>query len=414
MAQDWLSAGLSHACEAEPVVMLFALRQRASRFLDDLRLPSAARAEARADRRGPGPDAGAEACIAASLQWLGHAQDCSASRDGGFARHWSWLDGWAPSYPETTGYLIPTLLDQARRRGNDLLRERARRALDWLVSIQMPDGAFAGGTIGQRPVAPVTFNTGQILIGLAAGVREFGGRYEDPMHRAARWLVSVQDEDGAWSRCTSPFALPGAKAYDAHISWGLAEAARVSGEKRYEAAVRRNMEWTVRQQRPNGWFERCCLTDFSRPLTHTIGYALRGLAEGYLLLGERWILEAALRGAHAVLGCLRQDGFLPGRLDAEWRPCVKWACLTGAVQIAAVWFLLAPHSPQPREMQEAACRAAGFVRRTIRTDGPPEIAGGVKGSWPVDGDYGRFQLLNWAAKFAIDAFQMELDTAADA
>ena len=35
--------------------------------------------------------------------------------------------------------------------------------LDWLVSIQMPSGAFQGGTIGESPVVPVTFNTGQIL-----------------------------------------------------------------------------------------------------------------------------------------------------------------------------------------------------------------------------------------------------------
>lgn len=331
--------------------MIASLRRRISRYLDDQHLPAAARAEARADRKGPGRDPGAEACIEAALGWLARAQDCSASRDGGFARHWSWLDGWAASYPETTGYIIPTLLDQARRRSDDRIRERARRALDWLVSIQMPEGAFPGGVAGQQPVAPVAFNTGQILIGLAAGVREFGGQYEDPMHRAARWLVSVQDEDGAWSRCTSPFALPGPKAYDAHISWGLAEAARVSGEKRYEEAVRRNMDWTVRQQRPNGWFERCCLTDASRPLTHTIGYALRGLVEEYALLGERWILDAALRGADAVLGCLRDDGFLPGRLDADWQPCANWACLTGTVQIAAVWFLLARPSPRGRQTQ---------------------------------------------------------------
>jgi hypothetical protein len=390
--------------------MLGGLHRRLSRIATDLRLPAAARAEARADRSGPGPDPGAEVCITAALRWLCRAQDCSASGDGGFSRHWSWLDGWATSYPETTGYILPTLLEQARRRRDEDLRERARRALDWLVSIQMPEGAFQGGVIGQQPLVPVTFNTGQILIGLAAGVREFGRRYEDAMHRAARWLVSIQDESGAWSRSTSPFALPGPKAYDAHICWGLAEAARLSGERRYEEAVRRNMEWTVLQQRPNGWFERCCLTDFHRPLTHTIGYALRGLWEGYALLGEEWIRAAAEKGATALLGCIREDGFLAGRLDADWHPCTKWCCLTGSVQIAAVWFLLAPQSRQGREMLKAARRANSFVRRTIRTDGPPEIAGGVKGSWPVDGEYGRFQLLNWAAKFAIDAFQMDLDS----
>ena len=33
--------------------------------------------------------------------------------------------------------------------------------------------------------------------------------------------------------------------------------------------------------------------------------------------------------------------------------------------------------------------------------------GGIKGSFPVDGDYGRFEYLNWACKFFIDANLLE-------
>ncbi len=125
------------------------------------------------------------------------AQDCSASKDGGVARDYSLLRGWATSYPETTGYIVPTLLEYARRKHDDAVRERARRMLDWLVSIQLPAGGFQGGRIDSVPVVPVTFNTGQILIGLAAGQSSFG-TYEEPLIRAADWLVATQDEDGCW------------------------------------------------------------------------------------------------------------------------------------------------------------------------------------------------------------------------
>ncbi len=40
-------------------------------------------------------------------------------------------------------------------------------------------------------------------------------------------------------------------------------------------------------------------------------------------------------------------------------------------------------------------------------DGPKETRGGVKGSFPVDGDYGTFEYLNWAAKFFIDSNELE-------
>ena len=32
----------------------------------------------------------------------------------------------------------------------------------------------------------------------------------------------------------------------------------------------------------------------------------------------------------------------------------------------------------------------------------------MKGSFPVDGDYGRFEFLNWACKFTVDANVQEL------
>ena len=55
----------------------------------------------------PGVDATIDACIA----WLRRAQEQSATHDGGAAHSFSWLSGWGSSYPETTGYIIPTLID---------------------------------------------------------------------------------------------------------------------------------------------------------------------------------------------------------------------------------------------------------------------------------------------------------------
>jgi hypothetical protein len=71
--------------------------------------------------------------------------------------------------------------------------------------------------------------------------------------------------------------------------------------------------------------------------------------------------------------------------------------------------LLAASLPGDRR---AYFRDAGFagnalVRRTVAYDGPDDLRGGVKGSFPVDGDYVRFQYLNWATKFFIDSNQAE-------
>lgn len=52
---------------------------------------------------------------------------------------------------------------------------------------------FLGSTVGNAVVAPVTSNTGQILLGLAAGVTEFGPTHPTAMLTAADRLVNTQD-----------------------------------------------------------------------------------------------------------------------------------------------------------------------------------------------------------------------------
>ena len=251
-------------------------------------LTAIAKSERAADRRGLlAPDPGPEAVIASCTKWLCVAQDKSASKDGGVARDFCLQNGWATSYPETTGYIIPTMIALARRNGDAALHERARRMLDWCVAIQFEDGGFQGGTIDARPVVPVTFNTGQILIGLAAGAAEYGdARYLDAMHRAAAWLRDSLDEDGCWRKFGTPFAKPGEKAYETHVAWGLFEAERVAPGCGYGAAGLRQVDWALTKQQANGWFASNCLTDAQRPLTHTIGYVLRGVLEGHLLSGR--------------------------------------------------------------------------------------------------------------------------------
>ena len=391
------------------------LPARIVRELQDLtELPPAAKAEKRRDRRGAlNADPGPQRCIDAGLDWLAKAQDRSATADGGVARHYSLVSGWGRSYPETTGYIIPTLLTQQARASKPDSEARARRMLDWLVSIQMPDGGFQGGMIGAVPRVSVTFNTGQILIGLAAGCRHFGGdAYSKSLHRAATFLRDSQDADGCWRRHATPFAAPGDKAYETHVAWGMFEADRVAPGCGYGDSGHRQLAWAMSKQQANGWLAECCLTDPQRPLTHTLGYALRGFVEAQRHRPSDATLGAALKLAEALATRgLREDGFLPGRFAADWTPQAHWSCLTGAVQIAASWLDLYEWTGK-KPLLDAAKRANAFVRRTIAMDPQQEHSyGGVKGSYPVDGDYGRFEYLNWAAKFAIDANVRELEVA---
>jgi hypothetical protein len=380
------------------------------RYLDERRLPDRARRQLQLDRAGlPEHDPGALAVAAAGIEWLKRSQDLSIHRDGGSSRDYSLIKGWASSYPETSGYIIPTLIDYADRTNDQGLEDRARRMLDWLVSIQFPEGGFQGGKVDASPRVPVTFNTGQILLGLAAGVRRFGDAYRPPMNLAAQWLRDSQDADGCWRRFATPFAAPGEKAYESHVSWGLFEAARLEPDRGFGEAGVKQVRWALTQQADNGWFANNCLSSPDEPLTHTIGYVLRGVIEAYRFSGDAAFLAAARRTADALLKVVERDGHIGGRLDKNWRPTVDWACLTGSVQIAACWFLL--HSMTAKgEYLEAAKRVNRFARRTVHLTGDPDVVGGLRGAFPVNGGYGRFEYLNWAAKFCVDSQLMEMAT----
>jgi hypothetical protein len=386
-----------------------AILQRYHAYQAGRDLPEVARLQVELDRQGlPAEDPGCERAIEANLAWICRAQDHSTTSDGGVARHFSLVSGWSASYPETTGYIVPTMLAEAAFQDDPTLRERVQKMLDWLVGIQLPDGGFQGGMVTQKPVVPVTFNTGQILLGLAAGAGLPGGSaYLTAMHRAASWLVATQDDDGCWRRFATPFAAAGEKTYETHVAWGLFEAERVEPGQGYGEAGLKQVRWALTKQQPNGWFRDCCLGDPGRPLTHTLGYALRGILEAYRLSDDPVFLNAGRLTADALIEKIGDDGFLAGRFDHRWRPAVDWSCLTGSVQLAYCWFQLFDWTGDPRYLA-AGQKVSAYVRRTIAIDGPTDQIGAVRGSYPISGDYGRYEYLNWAAKFAIDSFRKEL------
>jgi len=372
-------------------------------------LPPAAKSMHKRDRRGLQPtDPGADLAVRETVGWLERAQDNSISRDGGVARHYSLVSGWASSYPETTGYIVPTMIQCGDLNGSKELLDRAETMLNWLVEIQLPGGGYQGGLIDSTPVVPVIFNTGQILMGLASGVQRFGTEYSDAMIRAADWLVRNQDSDGSWRKHISPFVAPGEKAYHTHVAWGLFQAAEAGNDKTYADAGLKNVQWALSLQTENGWIKHCCLDDNSAPLTHTIGYCLRGIIEAYRATGLEDLLVAIRKTADGVLRNLGEDGFLAGRFDKNWNAVVPWACLTGTVQLAHCWLLMYQITGNFK-YRDGGFLANEYVRRTVDFAGPAEIRGGIRGSFPISGRYGQYEYLDWAAKFFIDSNLLEME-----
>lgn len=353
------------------------------------------------------PEGGDRDHLDALIGWLGRAQDRRdhAPDAGGVSAGWSFEDGWLPSYPETSGYIVETFLAAARVLGREELAARARRIIDWELSIQNPDGSFPGhfGEAGSRPVI---FNTGQIMHGMIAGYVQLGR--DDCLAaavRAGEWLVERQDGDGCWRRSVHN-GIP--HVYNTRTAWALLNTGLIVGERRFVAAAVRNFEWALTQATPSGWFAQNAFRDGEAPFTHTIAYAMRGLLEGGLACGEPRFVAAAAKAARALAQCQREDGWIAGAFADGWRPVGDYACLTGIAQIALNWQRLR-HSGVPGDWQTHIDRAVAFLKRHHRRTGSggPED-GGLAGSFPTWGRYSRFEFPNWAAKFFADLLMMEI------
>ncbi len=340
--------------------------------------------------------------LEAAYAWLCEAQDATA--DDGVAGWYHLVKGWSASYPETTGYLIPTCLTYARVMSQPEARARALRMADWEVEVQLPSGAVRSGVLGTR-FAPAVFNTGQVLFGWTAAYQATRDeRYARAAQRAAEWLRRGQDPDGAWRKDLSPLTSSGVQTYNVRAAWGLAWAGQVLDEPRWIQAARKNSDWALRQQQPNGWFRHNRFTDREIPTLHTIAYALEGLLGMGGLAGDQRYIDAAGLGIERLVDEYTRFGHLRGRYDGHWRGTVSWRCLTGEAQLALVLARLAKHAGRGPTLTRTARALLEDVARTQDLDGPhPETRGGISGSRPVWGGYSSLAYVSWAAKFQIDA-----------
>jgi len=344
---------------------------------------------------------------AAAMDWLCRAQD--ASRDGGVAARYRFSRGWAASYPETTGYIIPTFFNYAALTGEENYRRRAIRMADWLLSVQHENGAFPGHDVSTKS-EPRVFNTGQALLGLVRAFRETGQEaYLQASIRAGDWLVAMQDADGAWNKFAY-YQRP--HTYYTEVDWPLLELFAATQNAAYHAAAVKHLNWVLPHQQPNGWIDRCGFRDDAAPFLHTIAYTIQGLLESGVNLqpqapAENIYVQAARRASEALLHRYEIRGFMAGQFDRDWKGTVTYSCLTGNAQTAVNWLRLYELTGDARFLNGAVKLNDDVKSTQDLKSNNPGIRGGIKGSHPIWGRYIYYGYPNWAAKFFVDALLLE-------
>jgi malonyl-CoA O-methyltransferase len=289
----------------------------------------------------------------------------------------SWIDGhFLPgcgltvsnrnrkSYPEVSGYFIPTLIACGKR-------EMAITIGRWLVSIQNKDGSWSDPG-GQNPY---TFDTGQILKGLLV-LLDRNPEFEDAIRQGCSWLFSRVESTGRVSTPdTSQWRLPENRmvpeAIHLYALEPLAKVGRRWSKPAYMEAVERALDYYVTDAR--------CL-DFTT-LSHFHAYIVEALVD----LGRR--VEAS-RAMIQVNRLQRPNGAVPAYADSGW------VCSTGLFQYAIVWYKLGDVKRADIAF-DYACRLQNK-------------SGGFYGGYGWGVNYFQREEISWAVKYFLDAFHWKV------
>ncbi len=349
--------------------------------------------------------------LAAAMEWLCQAQD--VCKDGGVSSFYSFEKGWDLPYPETTGYIIGTFIAYFMLSGDKNYLERAIRMADWEIFIQDPSGGVLS-RLG-KPTLRI-FNTGQVLLGWCAiyeKTRE--SRFIDAAIRAGTYIIDKQEDNGTWLKDSHS----GAKTYYSRVDWALARLSQITGDMKYLNSALKHIEWVIRQQHYNGWFDNCGFGS-DLPITHVIAYTIRGIMETSVLLSDLRPhskldyfdeIKMAIDSICFIIDKYRVrgiTGMLPCHLDERWESSDENSCLTGNAQLAGILQRFNQITGEKKYSEYSDSILSALKQTQVLNKKDNRISGALAGSYPIYVGYDAFIYPNWATKFFADLLIMKL------
>jgi uncharacterized protein YyaL (SSP411 family) len=273
-------------------------------------------------------------------------------KDGGVSKYYQIGKGWFnESYPEVSGYIIPSFLELFKKTKDKEYFERAVKIADWLVRIQDKNGNWSKKEFALGPK-----NKFLKLFGL------FGN------------------------------------AHNSRTAWALLEVWKITQDEKYKNSAIKNLNWTLNQQERDGYYKHC------HTYLHYLAYTASGLLESGVILNEKKYINSAILFIDHVLNILRKSDNLNGNYNKNWKAIGrKHSALTSNAQIVILLYRFNKITKEDKYLFTAE-KILNFLKRNQNLHSSNlGILGGIAGSYPLNGDYCPNQILSWATKFYLDA-----------
>jgi uncharacterized protein YyaL (SSP411 family) len=244
--------------------------------------------------------------------------DPSQRRFGSFNHGVHEKTGHVPGqYTEITGYGASTFAHLYRWRGEERYLEAAREAARFLMRIQLASGAYPHCPNPEASCAEgeqFTFDTSMCTMGLMDLYRAAPDEAVlASARRAGEWLVSMQRKDGAFlakfipktgAANTGNFFGDGSCIHVKN-AMALLKIAEATGDRSFDEAARRVCDYTLGLQSDDGLFWAMPTRDFV--FTHAHCYACEGFLSAGAYTGENRYTQAALKGIRWLQQAAQND-----------------------------------------------------------------------------------------------------------
>lgn len=269
------------------------------------------------------------------------------------------------AYPEVTGYFIPSLLDWG-------FRDKAISWAKWLVSIQHEDGSWYDYSNDD----PYTFDTAQILRGLTS-VYPIMPEIKQSIIKGADYILSMQEENGNLTTASKKYWMNGIATELIHLYClpPLKQIGEIFGEEKYINSANKALKYYTTEHREK-------LLDF-----HTLSHFYAYMMEALIDMGET---ELAKQAMNKVSKLQRKNGMVPAYKN------VKWTCSTGLFQFAICWYKLG----EKIKADKAFAYACSLQTKN----------GGWLGSYGKGANYLPKAEISWANKYFLDALKLKIST----
>lgn len=352
--------------------------------------------------------------LSAVIDWL---EKSIETGNGGSSGEFNLISGsWSHPFPETTGYIIPTLIKYSKDYNKKKYSDLALKICDWLISVQMQNGACMGGYFNKsKNQKPIIFNTGQNILGfISAYYYSNDNRYLNAAINAGDFLINCVDDNFIWN---SSLHNNLKHTYNSRSSWALLQLYKTTGIIKYKKVAEANLNWVINQQQKNGWFNNANFKKNEYPNTHGLAYTIRGLIESYDITKNDDYLKSCLLLSEKFKKMFEIKKLLFTFWDNKFKNHDKifkfskgeYVCITGIIQMSLVWMRIYQITGDKTYLS-SAFKVIDFVKNTqdIKTNNK-NIYGGIKGSLPVYGKYAFMKYPNWASKFFADSLMLSIE-----